>query len=129
MKLYEKWYTGTVRKGLQLSASAGYPTINLDPSILQNDIRPGVYAANVTYAGTRYHGALYFGPKYIEDKEIQTLEIFVFTFNATIYGENVLFKLMKFIRPPIKFSSLREVTDQLDKDIQHITTFYTNTPS
>ncbi len=114
------WYSGKVLPGLQLSTKTGFPTVNIDPAIVNKNTSEGVYACRVQYQHTIYQGALYLGPKHIEDKNIQTLEIYIFHFNERIYDQTISFQLKKFIRPPLPFSSLEEVRRQLTVDVNKI---------
>ncbi|SRR5260221_477446 len=115
-----KWYTSIVRKGDQMGRTIGFPTVNLNPDILENTIQQGIYKSTVMYKNHQYNGALYFGPRLIMHETKNVLEIYILDFNKEIYGEKVIFRIGKFIRPIANFSSFEEMKKQLEKDVEMI---------
>lgn len=111
-------YTSTVQKGQQLGREIGFPTLNLDPNILPNTQKLGVYQATVAWNEKEYKGVLFFGPKKTFEEITNVLEINLLNFNQEIYGQTVSFSLGKFIRPVIKFSSLDELKKQIVRDVK-----------
>lgn len=122
-------YTGTVLEGDKLGRTIGFPTINLDPNILDNSLQTGVYAATVVVAGIPYQGALYFGPRLIKGEQKNVLEIFILDFSQAIYGQPVQFSLHSFIRPPLDFASFAELQAQLQKDKESVVQYFSDTTS
>ncbi|KXK27285.1 MAG: RNA-binding riboflavin kinase RibR [candidate division WS6 bacterium OLB20] len=116
----ENWVQATVLHGDRQGRTIGYPTVNLDPSLLPVDLTRGVYACTVRYDGMTYLGALYFGPKLVNNKEADVLEIHLLEFNKTIYGEEIQFKLADFIRGVMDFDSYPDLRKQLMADIAEI---------
>lgn len=110
-------FSSLVFHGDKGGRTIGFPTINLDPSVIPQDTPTGVWAATVNIADKTYQGALYFGPKTHTNDASNILEIFILDFNQDIYGQKVQFSLQKFIRPVLHFTSLPELTNQLTKDI------------
>ena len=115
-KKLEKWYQGKVLKGEKLGRTLGFPTLNLDSSILSENTLQGAYAAVVKYNDREYKGALYYGPRLVLGETKNVLEIYLLDFRKEIYGKKLQFILKKFLRPPHPFSSLLSLKKQLSKD-------------
>jgi riboflavin kinase/FMN adenylyltransferase len=125
-----KYYQSTVFHGDKSGRTINFPTINLDPSVIPQDTKPGVYASRVRLADTQFSdsmladtefiGALYFGPRLVKGETHNVLEIFLLDFEKEIYGQTVKFCLEKFIRPVLDFASLDELKQQLQKDIEAV---------
>jgi len=111
-------YTSIIRKGQQLGRQISFPTLNLDPNILPNTQKLGVYQATVVVNKKEYKAVLFFGPKKTFEEVTNVLEINLLDFDQEIYGQSVSFTLGKFIRPVIKFSSLEELKKQIARDIK-----------
>lgn len=105
-----------VHKGDQLGRTIGFPTLNLDVSVLPTDFRQGIYACRVTIENVIYKGALYFGPRLVVGETKNVLEIHVLDFDKEIYGQKVTFEIGTFIRPIANFASMEEMKRQLVKD-------------
>lgn len=110
-------YTGIVLAGDKTGRTIGFPTVNLDVSLIPAQTEPGVYAAKVFVNTQPYAGALYFGPRLVKGETHNVLEIFILDFNQEIYGQEITFSLQKFIRPVLNFKSLDELQQQLTQDI------------
>lgn len=111
------WYKSKVIKGDQLGKKIGFPTVNLDPFVLDNSFKEGVYACSVEYEKKRYQGALYFGPRLVLGESNKVLEINILDFDKDIYDHTVNFKVGKYIRKPLNFSNSDELIMQLKKDV------------
>lgn len=114
------WYTGTVLHGDQYGRTLGFPTINLDPNLIQHRCEPGVYAANIEVAGVSYAGALYYGPRITLHETTTVLEIHIVGIDRDIYDSSVRFRLGAFVRPPMDFSTTEALKQQLAVDIQTV---------
>lgn len=113
--------TGKVLKGNQLGRTINYPTINLDPNLVAKlGLQHGVYASQVEIANKQYLGALYFGPRLVLNETRDVLEIHLLNFYQEIYEQTIKFKVGKFVRGILNFSSFAELKSQLDKDINDI---------
>lgn len=114
------WYSSQVFKGDQSGRTIGFPTINLDPSVIPQHMQQGVYAAIVKHQGKQYIGALYLGPRLVVGETKTVLEIHLLDFDKEIYGENVSFQIKDFVRGILDFASFDEMKQQLQKDITAI---------
>lgn len=111
------WYESKVLRGNKQGRTIGYPTINLDPSVLPPEIKEGVYAALVKHDGKIYKGALFFGPRVILKETKKVLEIHLIDFSKEIYDNIILFQILDCIREVQNFSSLNELKEQIKKDV------------
>ena len=115
-------YSGIVIKGDGRGKTIGYPTANIDISKLELDIEPGVYATQVNLLNSSqvYQAILFFGPKKTFDQVENTLEVHILNFDQDIYEQELEFTIGKFIRGPVKFNSVEELVEQIEKDIHSI---------
>lgn len=109
---------GTVQVGKQRGGKLiGFPTANL--KFNEEDLVPlhGVYVAQVVYGGRCYGGILNIGynPTFGEEKLVA--ETHIFDFNEEIYGQPIRVNLLKFLRGEVKFSGVKELSEQISKDV------------
>lgn len=102
--------------GQKVGRTIDFPTVNLDPQVVPSSTKQGVYASWVTVRGTTYKGALYYGPRLVFSEQQTVLEIYILDFNTEIYGEDVVFTIEQFIRPPLNFETLDGLKQQLKAD-------------
>lgn len=126
-----KWYKGKVLKGDQSGRAIGFPTANLSPTIVSSDLKEGVYACLVRYNNYIYKGALFFGPRLVKGETHKQLEIYILDFDQEIYGEEIEFKIGKYIREVRDFGRrpegralpggvMGELKEQIDEDVEKI---------
>lgn len=120
MKQVNTWYEGTVLPGSQLGRTLGFPTANLDVTILNHVTKEGVYAANIRIGSKSYIGALYLGPRLVLNETKRVLEIFLLDFDGDLYGQTLEFQLGAFVREPMDFESLDALINQLEVDVAAI---------
>lgn len=118
------WLTGKVQRGQQLGGKLGFPTINLDPTLLPATLTHGVYAAEVEYADKIYLSAAHFGPRKTLGEWKPTLEFHLLDFDQHIPGAIVRFRLLEAIRSTLRFESLDELKAQLKNDVETVRTFF-----
>ena len=114
---HEYTLTGTVVKGKQLGRTIGYPTANL----LINDqykLIPGdgVYAVKIKHANNEYGGMLNIGNNPTVEGKGKSIEVNIFDFDKTIYGDEVTVYFIERLRDEVKFSNLDQLKEQLAKD-------------
>lgn len=108
---------GHVEKGRDRGGKLlGCPTANIG---LQDELapKPGVYAVTVTCKETKYNGVANIGYSPTFDDHIFTVEVHIFDFCNDIYGEKIRVDFIDRIRDEKKFSSLIELSEQIQKDI------------
>lgn len=115
-----KWLSGKVLHGQKIGKILGYPTVNLNPEILPQSLKKGIYASFVKYKNKTYKGALFFGSRIVLGEEKNVLEIFILDFNLEIHGETIEFCIKDFIRGVQDFSSMEELSKQIRKDVLEI---------
>lgn len=112
------WYTETVMHGTQHGRTIGFPTINLSPQQLENNIQQGIYTCLVKHKKTLYKGVLFYGPRLVKKEKHTVLEIFIIDFDQEIYNQDIEFKPLKFIRPVKHFDSMDDLKKEIEKDVQ-----------
>lgn len=120
------WYTSTVLKGDQAGRTIGFPTVNLDPTVLSSDTKKGVYACVVRHGSKSYAGTLYFGPRLVKGESHDVLEIFIHDFSDSIYGSEIMFSCAGYIRPVMDFGSFDDLKKQIEDDIDKSKKFIYN---
>lgn len=111
---------GTVAHGDKRGRVLGFPTANINSGI--PDMKFGVYASetrivgedqvwsSVTSYGTRptFHGA---------DQRIET---HILDFQRDIYGHEIDVRLLAFIRPELRFTSVDELIATMQRDLGQV---------
>jgi len=113
-------YQSLVYHGQKLGRTIGFPTVNLDPTVVDQNLERGVYASHVTVGEKTYLGALYFGPRLVLNETKDVLEIHLLDFTGEIYDQILSFTVEKFIRGILNFKSLPELQTQLKADVLSI---------
>lgn len=119
---------GEVIKGRQVGRQLGFPTANLNTlegsnnSFSQNQIMlpNGVYET-ITEIDNKWHVGLTnvgFNPTF-ELKKL-SIENYLLNFNEEIYGKIITIKFVKKIRDEIKFKSVNQLIEQLNKDKKYL---------
>ncbi|MEX0650258.1 MAG: riboflavin kinase [Candidatus Andersenbacteria bacterium] len=114
------WTEGVVERGRGRGKEIGFPTANL--SFKDDYVRPrdGVYACWVRLAPTEelLPAVMHVGPRpTFDDMEI-SVEIHILDFNKDIYGHQIEFAPMEFIRPVEKFDTIQELQDAIVQDCE-----------
>ena len=115
---YPYLLTGKIVHGKKIGGSLGFPTANIYPR-LKSKLVPGngIYAVKAEFQDSLYDGMLYIGKKpTLGENETRSIEINIFDFNQTIYGDTLKIHFVDFIRKDEKFNSMEELRDQLKKD-------------
>ncbi|RMD50906.1 MAG: riboflavin biosynthesis protein RibF, partial [Ignavibacteria bacterium] len=109
---------GKVVKGDQRGRTIGFPTANLgeihpDKLIPKN----GVYAVKVNVENETFGGMMNIGyrPTFKSENEL-IMEVFIFDFDKNIYNIEIEIEFLNYLRKEIKFSSVDELVEQLNKD-------------
>ncbi len=109
--------TGTVVKGRQLGRTIGYPTANLEITdkykLIPGD---GVYAVKIKHKGEVYGGMLNIGNNPTIEGKGKSIEVNIFNFDKTIYGDETTIYFIERLRDEVKFNNLEELKEQLAKD-------------
>lgn len=109
--------SGTVVHGDGRGKEIGFPTANLQVTDSDKMIpAKGVYAVDVQLHSQIYRGMMNIGVRPTFDHDSLTLEVHLFNFNASIYGEALTVKFKRYIRPEKKFSGIEALREQLQQD-------------
>lgn len=110
-------FTGTVIKGKQRGRTIGFPTANI---IFENTLDiSGVFSCEVWFedSSKRLPAMCNIGgSKTLSFESGNRLEVHIFDFDEDIYSEEVSVQLLEKIRENMKFESLDELRQQLEKD-------------
>jgi riboflavin kinase/FMN adenylyltransferase len=116
---YSYFIQGTIVGGRKIGREIGYPTANVSTSYT-NKLLPGdgVYVVKVKFNGSEFGGMANIGrrPTVNTTGEPRTVEVHIFDFNATVYGQEVSLSFLHRLRDEMKFSSVGELKLQLDRD-------------
>ncbi len=112
-------------KGKSLGRELGFPTANLNvPSTSQwqsvaDDANFGVFVAEVELQNNHYYGVMSLSTNpTVSDSEEVRAECHIFDFNRDVYGQSVTFAALKKIRDIKKFSTLEDLKNQIDRDVE-----------
>ena len=110
---------GIVQKGRMMGKKIGFPTCNID---IKNYIvaKPGVYAVKVKLAKEKkkLKGIANLGYRPTFNQKKILLEVNLFKFNKDIYNRRIRVEFIKFIRSEKKFKNIKQLTNQIKKDIK-----------
>lgn len=113
---------GKVVQGDNYGRTIGFPTANIDRRQYRRlglQIRHGVYAGTATLpSGREYLAGIVVGPN--DNKGLPRLEAYLIGFKGNLYGKNLIFTLKKYLRTFKKFSTERQLKQQIKQDIQTI---------
>lgn len=118
--------SGSVESGNRIGGRLlGFPTVNLH--VPEGKLMPrfGVYETEVTLPdGKKYRGITNVGrnPSVEEDKFLHRarIETFLLDYSGDLYGKYIQVGFLRFLRPEIKFRTMKELKDRIEKDIESI---------
>ncbi|MCX6246354.1 MAG: hypothetical protein NTW10_01360 [Bacteroidetes bacterium] len=108
---------GTVIEGRQMGRVLGFPTANLrlnqrSPLFLAN----GVYAVRIQHDSVFYNGMANIGIRPTFEQHELTIEVNLFDFSDTIYGQILTLFFVDKIRDEMKFANLEALKQQISLD-------------
>ncbi len=111
---------GVVVQGEKRGRTIGFPTANVEPGYRYHLPAKGVYAVTLKLDNEEgiYKGVCNVGvkPTFHDNLTRVAIEVHLFDFDRSIYGENVTVYWHNFIRKEQKFSGIDELTEQIGKD-------------
>ncbi len=110
---------GRVAHGAKLGRSIGFPTANIHLGSLMRPKR-GVYAVRATLEGEGQiiEGIASIGHRPTVNGIGDLLEVFLFDFDADIYGCRISVELVGFIRKEAKYDSVEEMRKEIVRDVE-----------
>lgn len=124
---YSYTIMGTVEHGMRLGRTLGFPTMNVAPA--GNKLLPpnGVYMMRVCVDGAWYSAVGNIGVKpTVTDEHRLLIESFLLDYDGDAYGETVKIELLEFHRPEMKFESIQDMKECVEKDISYGKEYFTN---
>lgn len=116
---YTYFLQGTVVHGQKQGRKIGFPTANIDYS--QELLLPkvGVYAGYVLIDNQHYYGMINVGHNPTFNQSLKTsVEVYIADFNQIIYGKVIQVYFNEYLRAEIKFNSIDELIEQMQKDLE-----------
>lgn len=107
---------GKVIKGKQIGRQIGFPTANLDYDTGFILPKIGVYYTNVEIKDKIYKGITSVGTNPTVNGKSITVETYILDFSQDIYGYDINVYFIKKIRDEKKFNSVKELSEQLERD-------------
>ncbi|MBE5832687.1 MAG: bifunctional riboflavin kinase/FAD synthetase [Butyrivibrio sp.] len=111
--------SGIVEHGAHLGTTIGVPTVNVLPP--DNKLLPpfGVYKSTVVIGDRSFAGMTNIGRKpTVSDSGRVGVETYIYDFNEDVYGKLIEVKLLKFMRPEMKFDGVEQLKAQIHTDIE-----------
>lgn len=126
-KLLGKHYSiaGRVAHGNKLGRTIGFPTANIMLNRLVTPIQ-GVFAVIVTTKDGKFNGIANVGNRPTINGTKPLLEVHIFDFNRSIYGEAIEVSFVKKIRNEVKFENFAALKAQIRKDKAQAVEFFKN---
>ena len=118
---------GTVEHGFKRGRKIGFPTLNVSIPKNERILGEGVYAVKVKIDKDNlwYEGMASIGHNETFGDDLEkTVEISLFNYDKSVYVEKVIVKWYKFLRAMVKFDSVEELIDQLNKDKRDTEVFF-----
>jgi riboflavin kinase/FMN adenylyltransferase len=117
--------TGTVVAGDQIGRRLGFPTANLELDQPYKLIpMDGIYAVRIIHQEQLYQGMLYIGTRPTLDGKIRSIEVNIFEFDQTIYGDTLTVYFIELIRQDQKFADMSALQQQLQQDYHNTVTLF-----
>jgi len=109
--------SGIVVDGLKNGRKMGFPTANLQCDTLYVCPKEGVYAGYVTIEGIAHPAMINVGKNpTVANLRENRIEAHLFDFDEDIYGKQVTFSFLHYLREDRKFSGLAALKQQLETD-------------
>ena len=106
---------GMVVGGARRGTGMGFPTANITLSP-GTALGHGIYAVRVWIDSACHQGAAYFGQRPTFDNGAPILEVFLFDFDADLYGREIEVEFIGFVRPDQRFPDMAALKVQMDAD-------------
>jgi riboflavin kinase/FMN adenylyltransferase len=114
---YEYSITGKVIPGNHIGKKLGFPTANIELNDKYKLVSAiGVYACRVEWNGRFYKGMGNIGYRPTVEISKLTIEVNIFDFDETLYGDTITIYFVDRIRDEVKFKNLAKLREQLIND-------------
>lgn len=118
--------TGKVAYGAQIGRQLGFPTANIHLHRKQVPLM-GIFIVRVHGLDNKiYNGVASAGYRPTFDGKQILLEVFIFDFDAVIYGKKITVEFLEKIRDEVHFDSVPELVVQIEKDVAVAKEYFKN---
>ena len=108
---------GSVIHGRHLGSTLGFPTVNIEPGSQKHLPAFGVYLSQTVIDGTCRGSITNIGKKpTITGERPAGVETYIYDLNEDLYGKWIEVRLLRFLRPEMKFFNVDELTRQVLND-------------
>lgn len=115
--------------GARVGHKIGVPTINM--MLPRGKLLPpfGVYVTRICVDGVWAKGITAIGirPTFYQDGDL-VIETFMPGKTGDVYGKTAKVELLDFVRPEMKFRSMKELQSQISQDVAHMEQYFTDNP-
>jgi len=113
---------GPVIHGDGRGRTMNIPTANIDYPRAKVIPSNGIYACWAQVDDKKYMSAVNIGinPTFTPDKQTPNVEAYLLDFNQDIYGKDVKIEFAMRLRDELKFDSVKELIEQIQKDIEKV---------
>lgn len=109
--------SGKVIHGDKLGRTLGFPTANIEVERFKLIPGNGVYVAKVHFKGKDFKALVSIGTRpTINNLNEKRIEVYILDFDQEIYGETLKLEFHHKIRNDLKFDSIEELVNQMQKD-------------
>lgn len=112
--------TGKVVKDRGVGKDLGYPTANVIIDAEKHKLKSGVYQGKVRTGNGEFKAVINYGPRPTFDLEEVVVEAHLIGFKDDLYGKTIVVEFEKFLREVIKFASVEDLKNQLEKDVTEV---------
>ena len=112
--------SGEVVKGKGLGVNLGFPTANVLLSDNKYPIKSGVYVTFTVIGGAIYPSITNVGAQPTVGGKDRIIETYIDGFNGDLYGKSLTVYFVERLRDIVKFNSIKELKEQLEKDLRSI---------
>ena len=111
---------GEVVHGRAIGAKMGFPTANVVIPKEKARIKVGVYKTRVVLDGKSYNAITNYGARPTFNLDEVLTETYIDGYKGDLYGKEITVYFEEFLRECVKFSSIEELTLQLQRDLESI---------
>ncbi len=108
---------GQVVEGRKLGRKIGFPTVNIKPYLEEALLKNGVYGGYIFLNGERKKCVINYGKSPSVGVDRVRLEAHILGVNENLYGKELNVYFTSFIRDVMKFESVDELKEQIEKDL------------
>jgi len=114
---------GRVGHGRKLGRTLGYPTINISLRAGGFPLH-GVYATEIIIHGQCHQSVTSVGINPTVGGNAKRVEVYVFDFNANVYGQSVEVLFYKKLRNEVEFDNINDLTSAISQDVKRSREFF-----